>query len=80
VAAVSSAQPEDLIAVDEALSQLHEEDAPKAELVKLRFFAGLTVEEAANCLGISRATADRWWAYARAWLFDHIRTDRDGPA
>ena len=45
----------------------------QAELVKLRFFGGLSVAEAASCLGIARATADRHWAYARAWLFDRLR-------
>jgi RNA polymerase sigma factor (TIGR02999 family) len=69
---------EDLLALDEALARLAEEDPKKAELVKLRFFAGLSVEEAANCLGISRATADRYWAYARAWLYDRLRGGEDG--
>ncbi|MCI0639037.1 MAG: ECF-type sigma factor [Gemmataceae bacterium] len=64
---------EDLEALDEALEELAKEDAPKAELVKLRYFAGLSEEDAAVCLGISRATAARWWAYARAWLFDRLR-------
>jgi RNA polymerase sigma factor (TIGR02999 family) len=71
---------EDLLALDEALDLLAAEDPPKAALVKLRFFAGLSVEEAGRCLGISRATADRAWAYARAWLYDRIRSDgADGP-
>jgi RNA polymerase sigma factor (TIGR02999 family) len=64
---------EDVLAVDEVLTELAKEDAAKAELVKLRFFAGLSVEEAAACLDISRATADRWWAYARAWLYERLR-------
>ncbi len=64
---------EDLLALDEALGKLAEEDPAKAELVKLRYFAGLSVEEASNCLNISRATADRWWAFARAWLHDRLR-------
>jgi RNA polymerase sigma factor (TIGR02999 family) len=64
---------EDLVAIDEALDRLAAEDPQKAELVKLRFFAGLSVEEAAACLDISRATADRWWAYARAWLFERLK-------
>ena len=63
---------EDVLAIDEALTQLAQEDAAKAELVKLRFYAGLSVTEAAQCLGISRATADRYWAYARAWLHDRL--------
>jgi RNA polymerase sigma factor (TIGR02999 family) len=66
---------EDVLALDEALAQLTQEDAAKAELVKLRFYAGLSVTEAARCLGISRATADRYWAYARAWLYDRLHRD-----
>lgn len=62
----------DLLALDEALAKLVEEDAAKAELVKLRFFAGLTLEQAARTLGISPATADRHWAYARAWLYHEL--------
>jgi RNA polymerase sigma factor (TIGR02999 family) len=58
----------DLIALDEALARLAAEDKTKAELVKLRFFAGLSIEETAANLGISRATAVRYWTYARAWL------------
>jgi DNA-directed RNA polymerase specialized sigma24 family protein len=57
-----------LIALDEALIRLERQDARKAQLVKLRFFAGLTIEEAAAALGISSPTANRDWAYARAWL------------
>ena len=57
-----------MIALDEALTRFAEKDPPKADLVKLRYFAGLTIEEAAAALGISIATANRYWAYARAWL------------
>jgi RNA polymerase sigma factor (TIGR02999 family) len=60
---------EDVAAVSEALDLLAEHDPVKAELVKLRFFAGLSVEEAADLLGISRATADRYWRYAKTWLY-----------
>lgn len=67
--------PVDLLALDEALEHLAAEDATKAELVKLRFFAGLSEQEAAEVLGISRATAARHWAYARAWLFDQLRDE-----
>ena len=63
---------DDLLALDEALSKLEAEDPVKAELVKLRFFAGLTDEQAATALGISRATAARYWSFARAWLFHEI--------
>ena len=58
----------DLIALDEALDQLAARDARKAELVKLRFFAGLSMSQAADALGISESTADADWAYAKAWL------------
>jgi RNA polymerase sigma factor (TIGR02999 family) len=63
----------DVLAVDEALSQLACEHPEKAELVKLRYFAGLTLAEAAAALGISTATADRRWRYARAWLARRLR-------
>jgi RNA polymerase sigma factor (TIGR02999 family) len=65
--------PVDLLALDEALAKLEREDAAKAKLVKLRYFAGLSVEEAATMLEVSRATADRWWAYARAFLYCEMR-------
>ena len=60
---------ERLLALDEALAKLEERDHRKAELVKLRYFAGLTIEQAAEALGIGTSTADRDWSYARAWLF-----------
>ena len=59
---------DDLLALDEALEKLSAVDRPSAELVKLRYFAGLSIDEAAEALGISPRTADRRWAYARAWL------------
>jgi RNA polymerase sigma factor (sigma-70 family) len=61
-----------LVALDEALDQLSPVDPAKAELVKLRYFAGLTIRDAARVVGISTATADRHWAYARAWLQDRM--------
>jgi DNA-directed RNA polymerase specialized sigma24 family protein len=64
---------DDLLALDEALDLLAADDKPCADLVQLRFFAGLTLGEAAEALGMSRRTADRHWAYARAWLFDRLR-------
>lgn len=67
---------DDVIAVDEALNALAREDAATAELVKLHYFAGLTLEEAAQQLGISARTAYRNWSYARAWLFRHLGGDR----
>jgi RNA polymerase sigma factor (TIGR02999 family) len=63
---------EDLVALDEALDKLAALDPQKAELVKLRYFAGLTIEEAADAIGISPATAKRHWTYSRAWLFQAI--------
>ena len=59
---------DDLIALDEALGQLEAKDPRKAELVKLRFFAGLTAEQAAEALGVSLSTVEKDWAYARSWL------------
>ena len=61
-------QPDEVLAVDDAIERLEAEDPQAAGLVKLRYFAGLTVEEAAASLGMSRATAYRHWAYARAWV------------
>ena len=63
---------DDLLAIDEALSKFAEKDQVKAELVKLRYFAGCTMEQAARALGISTATAERYWTYARAWLHQEI--------
>ncbi|MBO0697852.1 MAG: sigma-70 family RNA polymerase sigma factor [Zavarzinella sp.] len=62
----------DLLAIDEALTRLAELDPKRAELVKLRFFAGLTMPEAAAALGISLATAERQWAFARTWLYAQL--------
>jgi len=64
--------PDDIIALNEALARLESTDWAKSELVKLRYFAGLTLEQAAELLGISTTTAKRWWAYARAWLYREI--------
>lgn len=68
----SNEKPDELIALDEALTKLAVEDTTKAELVKLRYFAGLSIDQAAQALGISRATAVRHWSFARAWLFNEI--------
>jgi RNA polymerase sigma factor (TIGR02999 family) len=65
--------PEDLLALDEALDKLAATDKKAAELVHLRFFAGLPLPEAAQLLGIAPRTADRLWAYARAWLYQEIQ-------
>jgi len=64
---------EDIVALNDAFDEFTREEPQKAELVKLRFFAGLDEQEAADVLGISRTTAARYWAYARAWLFDRLR-------
>jgi RNA polymerase sigma factor (TIGR02999 family) len=69
----------DLLALDDALTQLAAEDPLKAQLVNLRYFAGLSVQHAADVLGISRATADRYWAYARTWLYCALRGTADSP-
>jgi RNA polymerase sigma factor (TIGR02999 family) len=66
---------DDLIALDEALTQLAATDAAAAELVKLRYFAGLTSAQAAEALGMSARTADRTWVYARSWLYKKLHTD-----
>lgn len=67
--------PNEILALDEALADLAAEDPLAADLVKLKFFAGLTLGESAECLGTSRRTADRLWAYARAWLFERLSKD-----
>ena len=72
VALVALEAAEDLVAIDEALDRLAALDPVKAELVKLRYFAGLTIEECVDALGISCATAKRYWAYSRVWLFEQV--------
>ena len=64
---------EELLALDEALEKLAGQDQTAAQLVKLRFFAGLSLKEAAASLAIAQRTAERQWAYARAWLYDQLR-------
>jgi RNA polymerase sigma factor (TIGR02999 family) len=74
LASVAAPEPhDDLLALDEALQKLAAADPAKARLVELRYFAGLTGEQAAEVLGISPTTADRHWAYARAWLQAEVR-------
>ena len=70
---VAPERPEDLLALDEALDQLAQSEPQVAELVKLRHFAGLTIPQAAEALGISPRTADAWWAFARAWLLAKVQ-------
>jgi RNA polymerase sigma factor (TIGR02999 family) len=67
--------PDELIALDEALIELAKEHPEKAQLINLRYFGGLTHEEAAQALGISTSTADRHWAYARAWLYRQMASE-----
>jgi RNA polymerase sigma factor (TIGR02999 family) len=69
-------EDDQLLAVHEALDRLASHNAPKAELVKLRFFAGLTLEESAKVLDLSLSTAKRDWAYARAWLYREIEATK----
>lgn len=64
----AASEPQRLLELDSALEKLETQDPVKANLVKLRFFAGFTIAEASQSLGISTATAERYWAYARAWL------------
>jgi len=73
LAAPDEQTADDLLALDEALQQFELEDPAKARLVKLRYFAGLSIQEAADALGISPATAKRQWIYARSWLYGKIQ-------
>jgi RNA polymerase sigma factor (TIGR02999 family) len=68
--------PDDLISLDEALDTLQRIDPIKAQLVNLRYFAGMTIEQAAETLNISRTTAHRYWTFARAWLHQQMTGDR----
>lgn len=69
----AEADDDTLLLVDEALEKLTSEDAKAAEVAKLRFFGGLTLEEAGQVMGVTHRTADRYWAFARVWLFDELR-------
>lgn len=68
----TTADDETLLHVDDAMQKLAKEDPEKAELVKLRFFAGLSIRDAAEAMGLSEATAKRHWTYSRAWLYDEL--------
>jgi RNA polymerase sigma factor (TIGR02999 family) len=70
---------DDLLALDEALGRLAARDPVRAELVKLRFFAGLTMPEAAEALGISLATAERYWTFTRTWLYAELTAEDPTP-
>jgi RNA polymerase sigma factor (TIGR02999 family) len=74
----SPAPDEQLLALNEALDRFAALEPRQAELVKLRYFIGLKIEEAAEVLGISEATAKRWWAYGRAWLFNEMSAPPEG--
>ena len=65
-----------MLAIHEALEQFAAHDPLKAELVKLRYLVGLTIDQAAQVLGISEPTAKRYWSFARAWLYEEIRSAR----
>ena len=69
----TEADDDTLLLVNEALEKLAKEDANAAEIAKLRFFGGLTLEEAAQTMGVTERTANRYWAFARVWLFDEMR-------
>ena len=74
----AAVKDDDLLDVNAALERFAAQDKQKAELVKLRYFTGLTIEEAAEILGVSTPTAKRWWAYARAWLHKEIEDQKNG--
>ena len=76
---IASPAPDDqLLALNDALDRFAGLEPQQAELLKLRYFVGLKTEEAAQVLGVSNATAERWWTYARAWLFHETRADSSG--
>lgn len=75
----AAAKDDELEAVSEALEKFGERDREKAEFVKLRYFVGVTIREAAEIFGISVPTANRWWIYSRAWLFREIQGQQKRP-
>jgi RNA polymerase sigma factor (TIGR02999 family) len=75
VAVALDTSPDELIELDEAISDLAKRDSVSADLVKLRFFAGMSLKDASAALGLTRRQGDRHWAYARAWMFDRLRDD-----
>jgi len=79
VEVVAPGDDDELLAVNEALDKLASQHPVEAELVKLRYFVGLTLEEAAGVLGVSARTADNYWAHARAWLYHAIKAQSPSP-
>ncbi len=77
--AIAESSQFDLLAVDEALTRLAAEEPVKAELVTLRYFGGLSMPEAAHALGVSLATAERYWTFAKSWLFAALSEDHPEP-
>jgi RNA polymerase sigma factor (TIGR02999 family) len=73
---LAESKPDDMLALDDALNKLASRDPVRAEVVKLKFFAGLTMPEIARALGVSVPTADRYWAFARTWLFAELHKGR----
>lgn len=76
VADLAEAEPAEIVRFDEAVRRLEEESAEAAMVVRLRFFAGLSVEQTAGAMGLSSATVDRRWSFARAWLYERLRAER----
>ena len=77
--AIAESSQFDLLALDEALTRLAADEPAKAELVTLRYFGGLTMAEAAHALGVSLATAERYWTFAKSWLFAALSEDPPEP-
>jgi RNA polymerase sigma factor (TIGR02999 family) len=73
----TAAAPDELLLIDDSIARLATEDSKAAELVKLRYFAGLSIEQAADVLGLSRSSAYEHWTYARAWLHCELRGERN---
>lgn len=79
ITAPGGIDPGELIAIDDTLDQLESHDSRAAQIAKLRIFAGLTISEVADVLGIPRRSVDRQWAFARAWLRTHLSADDPPP-
>jgi DNA-directed RNA polymerase specialized sigma24 family protein len=79
VEAATIAPPDEILALDEALEKLLQHDIVAGKLIKLRYYAGLSIEQAAEALGISTATAYRHWAFGRAWLHGQMLADEEKP-